>query len=339
MIKKLIFSLILIGSCSVFAVETLTLHHFISPLAPAHKDFLVPWAQQVEQESQGKIKIEIFPSMTMGGTPPELYSQVRDGLADIVWTLIGYTPGVFPNAEVFELPTVHKDSAEATNQAIQDLFDPYLVKDFQQVQVILLHVHTGNAIHSVKQPVRSLQDVRGLKLRVPSRTGAWMIEAWGANPVGMPLPSLAQALAKGTVDGGLIPFEVVAPLKVHELTEYSIEGYQKQRFGTSVFMFAMNKQRFASLPKPLQQIILNNSGRALAKSTGQIWDSIEPKVRSLTAKHSQLIELDATTQQSFDKVNQKVVERWVNETPKQAGVRQQLVNKARDSIEKYSKKD
>ena len=83
------------------------LHHFIGEKAPAHAQMLVPWAKKVEENSGGKVSIEIYPAMTLGGRPPELINQVRDGVVDLVWTVNGYTPGLFPRSEVFELPGVH----------------------------------------------------------------------------------------------------------------------------------------------------------------------------------------------------------------------------------------
>jgi len=99
---------------------TFKLHHLLSAKAPAHSKMLVPWAEQVEKNSNGRVKIEIFPSMSLGGKPPELIQQARDGVVDIVWTVNGYTPGLFPRTEVFELPGVYKNDLKATNIAMYD---------------------------------------------------------------------------------------------------------------------------------------------------------------------------------------------------------------------------
>lgn len=295
------------------AEVTLTVHHFLSPKSPAHAKFIAPWAKRVEEQSKGRIKVEVFPSMSMGGKPPELYRQVRDGAADIVWTLIGYTPGVFPRSEVFELPTVHKGSARATTLAIQDNFD-LIADDYADLKPILVHVHAGNAIHLREKPVRSVDEVKGLKLRTPSRTGAWMIEAWGAEPVGMPVPALPEALSKGTVDGALVPFEIVLPLKLQELTKYSVEGDDGSRFGTSVFLYAMNKDRYQALPADLKKVIDANSGAAIAGEIGALWDGVEGPGRDAQAKSGgKIIALDAAAKGSFDALGQQVVDRWIKE--------------------------
>ena len=317
---------------------TLTLHHFLSPKSLTHAKYLAPWAERVEAQSEGRIKIEIFPSMALGGKPPELYRQVRDGVADMIWTVLGYTPGVFTRSEVFELPFVHENSAEATNLAIQDLYEEHLAPDFADVQPILLHVHPGQAIHMVETPIRKIEDLKGLKLRTPSRTGAWMIESWGAEPVGMPVPALPQALSKGVVDGALIPFEIVLPFKIQDLTRFSIEGHDSIRFGTIVFMFAMNKERYASLPDDLRAIIDANSGINIAAEVGRVWDEFEPQGRAITAESgSEIIALDEGFLKAFRDRADKPIQRWIEEVAAKDVDGKALVAAARAAIAKYKK--
>lgn len=292
---------------------TLTVQHFLGPKSATHSDFIEPWARRIEEQSDGRIKVEIYPSMALGGAAPELHSQVRDGVADIVWTLIGYTPGVFPRSEVFELPTVHGGSALATTLAIQDVFD-LIAPDFEDVHPILIHVHAGQVIHMVDQPVHEVEDLAGLKLRIPSRTGAMLIEALGAQPVGMPVPELPQALSKGVVDGALVPYEIVLPLKVYELTDYSIEGPDGQRFGTSVFAYLMNKERYESLSDDLKAVIDANSGAAIAPWIGQVWEDVEKPGKDATiASGSEMIVLTPEAMAEFDERSQQVEERWLED--------------------------
>ncbi|MGD1869118.1 MAG: TRAP transporter substrate-binding protein [Neomegalonema sp.] len=329
-----------VSLCATYSAQaqevTLTVQHFLSPKSITHTKMIEPWAKRLEEQSNGRIKVEIFPAMALGGKPPELYRQVRDGAADIVWTLIGYTPGVFPRAEVFELPTVHGGSARATNLAIQDNFD-LIAADYEDVQPLLIHVHGGNALHMVSKSVASPADVANLKLRTPSRTGAWMIESWGAEPVGMPVPALPQALAKGAVDGALIPFEIVPPLKVQDLTAASIEGAAGARFGTSVFMFAMNKDRYAGLPADLQAIIDANSGRAFAQSMGEIWDATEESGKDVQrGSGGEVVQLTAEQTAAFDALGETVVDRWTEEMTNQGIDGAALVEAARGSIETHS---
>lgn len=292
---------------------TFTVHHFLSPKALTQTKLIQPWADRITEASDGRIAFEIFPSMALGGKPPELYNQVRSGVADIVWTLPGYTPGVFPRLEVFELPTVHRGSAAQTTKAIQDVM-PLLAPDLEKVKPLLIHTHAGNALHMVSRDVTGPADVAGLKLRSPSRTGVWMLESWGAEPVGMPVPALPQALSKGTIDGALIPFEVAIPLKIAQLAEVSVELAGGRRFGTATFMMAMNKDRFAALPADLQAIIDENSGAAIAGEIGAAWDAIEPVGKQVALDQGRTVkQLSAEATAEFDALHAPLSGKWLDQ--------------------------
>lgn len=316
---------------------TLTVHHFLSPKATTQTKMIEPWAEKIEEASEGRIKFEIFPAMSMGGKPPDLYRQVRDGSADIVWTLIGYTPGVFPRTEAFELPSVHVRSATATNLAIQDTMD-LLADDYPDIHPLLIHVHAGNAVHLTKKTdVDGIEAFEGLKLRTPSRTGAWMIEAMGAEPVGMPVPALPQALAKGTVDGALVPFEIFPPLKLAELTEQSVEGETAERFGTSVFLYAMNKERYESLPDDLRAIIDAHSGRDFAVEMGQVWDGEEDVgMDQQRTSGGAVTRLDAKATARIAELGETIVKRWVDELAEKGIDGAKIVEAARKNVKAQS---
>ncbi|MEL6476835.1 MAG: TRAP transporter substrate-binding protein [Pseudomonadota bacterium] len=321
---------------SARAEEVLTLHTFMSPKSPTVTKMLEPWAERIAEKSGGKLRVEIFPSMAMGGKPPELYKQVRDGVADIVWTLPGYTPGVFPRSEVFELPTIHGGDAKATTLAIQELM-PMIAEDFEDIHPLLIHVHAGNAIHLAENEIAGPNGLKGLKLRTPSRTGAWLIEALGAEPVGMPLPALPQALSKNGVDGALVPFEIFPPFKLQELTKFSAEGEDGTRFGTSVFLFAMNKDRFESLPDDLKAVIEDVSGPEFAAEMGAVWNANEaPGISFQEAAGNKVMRFDAATMAAFATRGESVVARWVEASQTQGFDGAALVEAARAAVAKHS---
>ena len=194
--------------------------------------------------------------MSLGGAPPELISQVRDGVVDLIWTVNGYTPGLFPRTEVFELPFIHTNDIKATNLAIRAMFDEHLAEEYKGVKVMFLHSHAGQAIQMVKDEVRKPEDLAGKKMRIPTRTGAWVIEALGAAPAAMPVPDIPQAFSKGVVDGALIPWEIIPALKLQDQTEYQVEGHDMTRFGTTIFQVSMNVDKWNSLPADIQQLFV-----------------------------------------------------------------------------------
>lgn len=318
---------------SAFAQEvTLVMHHFLPPVANAHKVMLAPWAERIETQSDGRIAIEIAPAMAMGGTPPELYAQVRDGAADMVWTLLGYTPGVFPRSEVFELPLVHAGSATATTIALNASLD-LLAEDFDDVHVLFLHTHDGNLIHSATDPVNTFDDVDGMKLRTPGRTGAWLIEAMGAEPVAMPVPALPEALSRGVVDGALTTFEIVPALRLQELDRATTELPGGDRFGTAVFMLAMNSDAYAALPDDLRAIIDANSRENIAAEIGAMWEGFEQGgIAALEAAGVERIVLSDAEAEPFNAASADVVQRWVDEVTADGIDGTALVEAARAAI-------
>jgi TRAP-type C4-dicarboxylate transport system substrate-binding protein len=312
---------------------TFKLHHLLSGKAPAHTKMLEPWAKQVEKNSNGKVKIEIYPAMTLGGRPPELIQQARDGVVDIVWTVNGYTPGLFPRTEVFELPTVFKNDPVAANLALYDMFESDLRQEYQGVEVMFLHVHAGQAIHMRTDSVRSPGDLAGKKRRIPTRTGAWVIEALGASPVAMPVPELPPALQKGVVDGALIPWEIIPPLKIQDQTKYQIEGVDKERLGTTTFQVSMNASRWNALPADIKKAFKDASGRDWWGEVGKIWRATDDFGIGLAVKSGNThITLTEAETEAFRKAVAPVVERWVGEVAGKGIDGKAMVAKARKLI-------
>lgn len=316
--------------------HTLKLHHFLGPKAPAHTKMLEPWAKRIEEDSNGRIKIEIFPAMTLGGTPPQLIRQVRDGVVDIVWTVNGYTPELFPRTEVFELPGIYVNDPVATNLAMHEMFDEYLAEEYDGLHVIALHVHAGQGFQMKDKPVRTASDLEGQKIRIPTRTGAWVLESLGAHPVGMPVPALPQALSTGAVDGALIPWEIIPPLKIQELTQYQIEGPDKERFGTTTFQISMHEDTWHALPPDLQEVINKNSGTDYAREVGEIWrDSEEGGINVALADGNELIVIDEAEMAKFRERMAPVVQRWIDEVSAKGIDGQALVDAAKAAIAKH----
>ncbi|HSM42921.1 MAG TPA: TRAP transporter substrate-binding protein [Afifellaceae bacterium] len=316
---------------------TFKLHHLLGAKAPAQTKMLEPWAKKIEDASNGRVKIDIYPAMSLGGKPPQLVRQVRDGVVDIIWTVNGYTPGLFPRTEVFELPFIHTNNPAATNLAMYEMFNDYLAEDYKGMKVMFLHVHAGQAIQTVDKEIRKPSEFEGLKIRIPTRTGAWVIEALGAAPVAMPVPDLPQALSKKVVDGALIPWEIIAPLKLQDLTKYDIEGHDKTRFGTTTFQVSMNEDKWNSLPEDIQKIFMDASDEAWWGEVGAIWRASDDGGIGLAVKagntHVTLTEEETA---AFKEKLEPVVQRWIDEVSSQGIDGQGLVDKARELIAKHS---
>ncbi|NIA70089.1 TRAP transporter substrate-binding protein [Pelagibius litoralis] len=315
---------------------TLRIHHFLPPPSTTHKDFIAPWAAKVEAESQGRISIEIYPAMQLGGKPPQLFDQARDGVVDIVWTLPGYTAGRFPTMEVFELPFMAA-SAEATSQAAHAFYEKHAREEFKDIHPLMFHVHAPGSFHMRGKEVRNLEDLKGLKVRAPTRMTNIALKNLGATPVGMPVPAVPEALSKGVVEGALLPFEVTRPLKVHELTQSHTEIGGDRGLYTAVFLFAMNKARYESLPDDLRQVIDNNSGIPLAKQIGQVWDEAEAPGREAAAQLGDSFHtIEGEELARWQAATAPVVDAWMAEMKKSGKDGQALLDEARALVAGYS---
>ena len=324
----------LLGITAAAAQEhVFKLHHFLSETSPSHAEVIAPWAERVEAASGGKVAIEIYPSMTLGGRPPELVGQARDGVVDLIWVVNGYTPGLFPRTEVFELPGVYVNEPSATNLAMRDMFEDALAQEYAGLEVMFLHVHNGNGLQMVDREVRAPEDLAGLSLRTPSRTGAWVIEALGAVPVAMPVPDLPQALARKVVDGALIPWEISGPLRLAEQTDFQIEGADRQRFGNTTFQMSMNKARWDALPEDVQEAFREASGPDWLQEVGEIWRAADDRVLAeMVAAGNTHVVLTPEETAAMDAALAPVVDRWIADMDGQGIDGAALVDRARAAI-------
>ena len=339
MIASIFAAAAMLAAVSVQGADfTLKLHHFLGPKAPAQTQMLEPWVEKVEELSKRRVKIEIYPAMSLGGKPPQLVRQVRDGVVDLIWTVNGYPTGLFPRTEVFELPFIHTNDPVATNLAMREMYDEYLAEEYRGMKVMFLHVHQGQAVHMVDKLVRKPSDFAGTIIRIPTRTGAWVLEALGAAPVSMPVPNLPQALSKKVVDGALIPWEILPTLKLQDMTKYQIEGDKMTRFGTTTFQVSMNQGTWDKLPKDLQDIFQQASNEAWVREVGEVWQRTDlGGIGFATKAGNEHITLSPTEMAEFKKVLEPVVDRWIEEVNGSGIDGKGLVSKARELVAKYSK--
>lgn len=314
---------------------TLKVHFFLPATSFANTLFITPWCNKIAAESNNRMKCQIFPSMSMGGTPPQLYDQVRDGVADIVWTLPGYTAGRFPSTEVFELPFMMQ-SPEATSKALWDYTQQYSQQEFKDVKLLATHVHGDGVFHMVNKPITSAADLKGLKLRAPTRMTNRYIALLGATPVSMPVPQVGDALSKGVIDGAVVPYEVVPAVKINELVKYHSETDPAEpAFYTSTFIWAMNKAKYESLPADLKKVIDNNAGVALSGQIGKAFLQADGEGKKLITKNT----INVIPKAELDKwkvVGQPLVDGWINEMNGKGQNGKQMYDAAKALIAKHA---
>jgi TRAP-type transport system periplasmic protein len=330
---------IVLGSgvaCAASDVVTLKVEHFLPTSSNFHKFILVPWCDKISKESGGKLKCQIYPSMQLGGTPSQLFDQIRDGITDIGWSLPTYQAGRFTKAEAFELPFIAR-SSERGSQALWDYIQKDALDEFKGTKLIFTHLHDGSQLQFGKKSVKNLEDLKGLKVRAPSRIGSMTLAALGAVPVQMPAPAVPEGISKAVVDGASIPWEVMTAFKLQEICKTHTETAPNQaKHAYSIFVFAMNPAKYNSLPPELKKVIDNNSGLATSKWVGKTFDSFTTPARQIaTARHNTFNVLTDAEYKRWVKATGTVDDEWIKEVNAKGGNGKALLNDAKAFLKKY----
>jgi TRAP-type C4-dicarboxylate transport system substrate-binding protein len=325
-----------ISGSALAQTVTLRLHQFLPPQATIPAKALIPWAQKVEADSGGRLKVQLFHAMQLGGAPPQLFDQAKDGIVDLTWTVLGYTPGRFNKSEVFELPFM-SGSAEESSRAFQAYVEKYAADEFKDVKLIAVHTHGPGLLHT-KTPVTGLESLRGMKVRGGSRTITSMLSKLGATPIGLPVPAVTEALSKGVIDGATIPWEVTPALKVSELVRNHTTFAGKQGLYTQTFAFSMNRAAYDKLPPDLKAVIDKNSGIETAAMFGRAMDEGDKVGRAIAEKAgNNIVALDAAETLRWRRTAAAVETEWIAEMQGKNIDGAKLVAEARALISKYAK--
>lgn len=315
---------------------TLRLHQFLPPVATVPAKILKPWGEELTAASDGRIAIQHFDAMALGGRPPELLDQARDGVVDLAMTVVGYTPGRYPRTEVFELPFMMKDPV-GTSRAFWEMVETdFQQSEYQDVKVLGAWVHGPGVIHT-KDPVTKLEDMKGKTLRGPTRVINDMLSELGATPVGMPLPAIPEALSKGVVNGTVIPWEVTPSIRLAELVSNHAEFSGDEALYTATIVLVMNKAKYDALPDDLKAILDEKSGAALSTFAAEVMFEYDKPGRDIAVeKGNTIVQLDEAEVARWKEAAQPVVARWVADMDSKGIDGQALIDQAKGLIDKYS---
>jgi TRAP-type C4-dicarboxylate transport system substrate-binding protein len=314
---------------------TLRLHQFLPPQSTIPAMILRPWGDAVEKASNGRIRIEHFDAMSLGGRPQELIDQARDGVVDLAMTVVGYTPGRFPRTEVFELPFMMTNPV-AVASAYWEMVETELQStEYADVKILGAWVHGPGIIHS-RTPVERLEDMKGLKVRGPTRIVNDLLAELGAEPVGMPLPAVPEALSKGVVTATVIPWEVTSSIRLAELVDYHTEFAGPQALYTATFVLAMNRERYNALPEDLRAILDAESGAGLSAFAAQVMRDMDAPAREIAVKDGNtIVTLNEAEVARWKAAAEPVIARWIEDMNRQGIDGAALVEQARALIAKH----
>lgn len=324
-----------LGASGAMAQDvTLKFQHFVSPASANPTYFMQPWADAIAEQSGGRIKVELYPFMQLGGAASEMYDQIADGIVDGGWIIPGYEPGRFPEAEAMELPFMVTKSAEEASVAAWNYSQKHLMDNFDDIHVIAIHMHGRGIVYKKGDPISKVEDFAGLKLRGPSRAATMLLEKLGATPIGMPVPQFPESLALGVVDGGVITYEQAPSLKLDELTDSHTDVSGDKSLYNLYFLWAMNKDVYESLPDDLKAVIDANSGEMASAWAGRAHDTGDAEGREvlLAAGNVEGV-LSPEETARVQALGDEVIAEWIEDMNAKGYDGAQLVEDARAAVE------
>jgi TRAP-type C4-dicarboxylate transport system substrate-binding protein len=316
----------------------LRFQHFLPANSPQHTEIFLPWAKRLETASKGRLKVEVSAAMRLGGKPTELLAQVEEGtVADIVWTVTGYTPGRFPRLEVFELPWIASSRASATSRALFEYYQRHARSELESVHVLAVWCHPSGVIMTRERPIAKPGDLSKLAIRAPSELLGQTLTTLGATSRFMPAPAVLESLTARQIDGALFPYEVIPTLKLANSIGHITEFAGHRGLYTAIFIMAMSKRAYAALPADLRAVIDANSGEALSGEFGDKWDEIELTGRDAFAASGGTISFirGAHYDEWVDAVS-PVTQRWLERQVERGIDGNMLLNEARELVAKYT---
>jgi TRAP-type C4-dicarboxylate transport system substrate-binding protein len=324
--------LLAINLASAHAIE-LKLAYFVGD-QHAMSQWLVKWANDLERESGGRITVKRFPGSQMGPVQQH-YDFVRTGQADVAWFLHGATPGRFPLTEIVQVPYL-VGSAEIGTKVLNDpeLRSKYINAEHRGVKVLLLLTHQPGNVHTTKKPIRTIEDMKGLRLRFASPTIRDFIAALGGTPVGVVPTEQVEQLQKGTIDGVFIDYGGAGiAFKMGGVLKYSTEMYSY----VSSFGVAINPDFWNTLPPDLQALV-TKSMTGVEKEVGESWDALDvPGKKALIDGGAEAIRLSPEENAKFRKIGAEVAEAKVNELESKGMPARAIYTMMKSLAEKHAK--
>lgn len=232
---------------------------FVSPMHPMHRELMQPLADAIDAATDGALTMRIYPGGELGAGPAQQYMRAVQGVGDVTFGLQGYTSSLFPRTLLIELPGTSIDPTETTNM-LWNAVD-LLEHEYKGTHILALWTNEPNIIMTRDKPVTSLDDLKGMKIRVPGAMMAKTVEALGATPVPMPAPKMYQALQTGVVDGLLVGSSVIRAFKIGEVANHFTVGMP---LGMAAFFLVMNEGAYEALPADQKEALASVTGRELS---------------------------------------------------------------------------
>lgn len=350
-IKLFISLLILIGFIIIFATfnspgasknkEEHITFNFGSMDGPEHvqnKETFPKFAKKAEELTENKVDFRMYLGGSLGG-PDETLDNTITGLMDVSRGIHGYNAGRYPVQSVMNLPFLADGNGEELSVVAQELYDtfPEIQDEYQDVKPLWIHASDPYAIITKDKPVRSFEDVQGLKLRTPSLEGSKMIRSWGANPVSLGAPEIYDALQKGTIDGGVLPVAAIKDFNLADTVDYVTIGH----FNTNLFYVSMNQNSWDRFTNEEKESLENDVlGEPMARQSGVEFEKQKEKAEK-EAKEAgvEFIDLSDEELKEFQDASKVVKEDWIKNMEEEGIDGQKIYDEAERLVNEIEDKE
>jgi TRAP-type C4-dicarboxylate transport system substrate-binding protein len=306
----------------------LKLSHFLPATHHHHQAVILPWVDEIRRRTAGRVDVTVFPGASLCPTSKQ-YECARDGIADLAWAPAIRTP----MTSVIELPFMLRSAAVGA-QILAELWEKYLKKDYEDTQVLYLNVSPGAHLHTQSRPVRTLEDLKGMRLAAPTAAGADLLEMLGGVKIGMLPHALYEAVSHKGVEGFGVPFEALAPFRLNEVARYHAE------IGLSAAAFALhvNRKKFAALPPEVRRVLEETTAAAGGywRRVGEAWDRAETAARRTLAEgKAEIYTVPREERRRWREAARALDDRWAADLDKRGLPGKALLKDARDLSARY----
>lgn len=295
----------MLGTGGAWAGE-LTLSYFMGPKHPMNRAVFTPFAEKLAEVSGGKLTVKQFPGGALNSAPPKQYSILLDGVADVAFGLPGYTSQLFPITNVITVPNVAKDAVDGTEALWRAMS---LIEKEYDAKILAMWTNAASVIITRDKPVRTLEDLKGMKVRVTSRQDVPFIEALGASAVSQPVTVINQNLTNGTIDAIAIDPSAIGSFKLWEPANYVTIGLPSSG---SAFFLLMNNETWDGLSDQEKAWVDEASGKWLSLSGGTVYKADAERGLKIAADNGvEIIQLSDSEIARFDAAMKPAMDKFL----------------------------
>ncbi|MEX2453066.1 MAG: TRAP transporter substrate-binding protein [Rhodospirillaceae bacterium] len=249
------------------AETTIRAASFTAPQATTISVVMQPWMDAVEKDVGAEVGFQAFWGGALGRNPVQQYELLVNGIADVAFIVPSYTLAQFPEMSVFSLPYLFRSGDEASTAAWR-MYEKGILTGFDKVHPVTIYASDNNALH-LSKPIRTLEEVKGMKIRTAGPQESDLIRLFGATPVGMGMPTVTESISRGVIDGTLQSWTGVRSFRVANVTK----GHVEEPLGTLSFVIGMNKDAYMKLPQAVRESMDRHGGLGMAKRGGVGFDT------------------------------------------------------------------